>query len=202
MAASPGSQAQSTERPLQSARPAMQPSAASPRPRRRRMTSNASSAPAASTATTAHGIQSPVCEPPSCAASASVAIAGSASQALRASTAARGRGRPMAAGRLMPLTLVGAFLRFRRMCLEVSNRPAAWLVERWRWWSTGHAMGPRGRAPSQMNCAISGRGRALAPMKPAISSWARASQRLPFSAVASVASPVTPDSESALQCGM
>ena len=39
-------------------------------------------------------------------------------------------------------------------------------------------------------------------MKPAISSWARASQRLPFSAVAAVASPVTPDCESALQCGM
>ena len=39
-------------------------------------------------------------------------------------------------------------------------------------------------------------------MKLAISSWARASQRLPFSAVARVASPVTPDSERALQCGM
>ena len=55
-----------------------------------------------------------------------------------------------------------------------------------QWWSTG--CGCARSRTSQMNCAIS--------------SWARASQRLPFSAVASVASPVTPEADSALQCGM
>ena len=105
MAASPGSQAHRTERPLQSASPPKQPRAASPSPRRRRRTSKASSPPAASTATSAQGIQSTVCDPPSSPARTRLAIAGRASHANRARSAARGRGSAIAAGRLIELTL-------------------------------------------------------------------------------------------------